>query len=135
MRSPILRPFFLWSLLVGKDFAVYLHVIVTVPIPLPPSPLPCWNYNHITHNAFLTQYHTDTLHIHTHIHTRTHATHARTHIHVHVHTTTQRNLQTNVSASNVFAILRAADAIGASEMKAFALGIIVKHFPKVTLPL
>lgn len=44
----------------------------------------------------------------------------------------RRNLKTNVSARNVFAILEAADAIGAHEMKRFALGIVVKNFPKAS---
>ena len=43
----------------------------------------------------------------------------------------KQNLEMNVTFENVIQILEAADRIQATDMKKYALNLIVHHFPKV----
>ena len=45
----------------------------------------------------------------------------------------KQNLEMNVTFENVIQILEAADQIQATDMKKYALNLIVHHFPKVRL--
>lgn len=44
----------------------------------------------------------------------------------------KQNLEMNVTFENVIQILEAADQIQATDMKKYALNLIVHHFPKVS---
>jgi len=45
----------------------------------------------------------------------------------------KQNLEMNVTFENVIQILEAADSMQATDMKNYALGLIVHHFPKVSI--
>lgn len=45
----------------------------------------------------------------------------------------KQNLEMNVTFENVIQILEAADRIQATDMKKYALNLIVHHFPKVSI--